>query len=142
MYPHNGLITDNIELEYKYNIHGEHWGIVRTDILKQINFPQVNGHFYNESFLWFSIGLHYKVICFNEPLRAYYFETTSLVNNRSYKFDKNRSYMELHFNWWCLKKIGPRILSYSFKRYLSLLNKIIKCIIKLMISYIKSPLVK
>jgi len=137
-YPYDGLISDNIELEYKYNIYGEHWGIVRTDILKQIKFPQINGHFYNESFLWFSIGLHYKVICFNEPLRAYYYETNSLVNNKSYKLNKDRSYMELHFNWWCIKKIGPRILNYSLKRYLGLIKKVIKCVIKLTLSYIIS----
>ena len=109
-----------------------------ADILKQIKFPQINGHFYNESFLWFSIGLHYKVICFNEPLRAYYYETNSLVNNKSYKLNKDRSYMELHFNWWCIKKIGPRILNYSLKRYLGLIKKVIKCVIKLTLSYIIS----
>ena len=48
LYPKNGLVSDNIELAYRYKIRGEHWGCIRTDLLKQNKFPEVKGHFYTE----------------------------------------------------------------------------------------------
>lgn len=133
-YPEDGMVTDNIELEYKYHVRGEHWGIVRTDLLKQIEFPKVSGHFYNESYLWFTLALNYRLVCYNVSLRAYYTETNSLVHNKNYKFDKKRSFMELHFNWWRLTHIGKRIFRYSKKGFIETILILIKTAVKVCIS--------
>lgn len=137
-YPQDGLVSDNIELAYKYHIRGEHWGTIRTDILKEIPFPTIKGHFYNESYLWFSIALKYKLVCYNKALRAYFYEPNSLVHNKSYKLDKDLTYMWLNFHWWKLTHVGSRIRQYSFIEYLRLYKDILKGIVK----YILARVVK
>lgn len=136
-YPIDGLVSDNIELAYRYKINGEHWGIVRTDILKQIKFPELTGHFYNESYLWFTIAKQYKVICFNEMLRSYFFEQQSLVNNKNYKLDYDRAVMELSFNWWRVKEIGNLIWRYSKVDYFKAFIMVGKCITKVVLAKVK-----
>jgi len=116
-YINDGLISNNIELDYKYHIKGEHWGAVKTQLLKDIPFPQIKGHFYSENYLWYSLALKgYKVICYNKPLRAYYCTPTSLVNNR--KKDKNRFLMFAKYYWWCFSSAGSMIAECSKKEWL------------------------
>ncbi len=136
-YSYNGLISDNIELAYRYNIVGEHWGIVNTGLLKSLLFPIIKGHFYNENYLWFSFAkLGYKVICYNEPLRAYHIVLSSLSHNKSYKFDKERIYMELHFTTWKICNVGHLIFRYSKIAFANLFIELFKEILKLILSYI------
>lgn len=33
-YPKNGMVSDNVELTYKYKILDEHWGCIRTALLR------------------------------------------------------------------------------------------------------------
>lgn len=134
-YPTNGMLSDNIELQYKYHIKGEHWGCIRTDLLKQYKFPEIKGHFYNESYLWFSFPRDgYKVRCFNECLRAYHTEASSLCNNKGYKFDRSNSLMQLSFTWWMITNVGYIIRKYSVKAYLTLFVQLFKCCIKTALS--------
>ena len=131
-YPYDGLISDNIELQYKYKISGEHWGIIRTDLLKKNKFPEMKGHFWTEGRIWFSFAIQdYKVCCFNECLRAYYYEPNSLVHDKKSYFNRDRVYMFLLNNIWVIKKCGLRILKYSPTGYFQLWNDVIKNIIKL-----------
>lgn len=136
-YPMNGLVSDNVELQYRYHIQGEHWGIVRTDLLKAHRFPQTKGHFYTESRLWFTLAkFGYKVMCFNDCLRAYYFVQTSLTNNKFYKLDFNTNRMYLQNTIWVLANFGGRIFRYSFKDYVGLWIKIVKQILKTIFGFV------
>ena len=132
-YPRNGLVTNNIELDYKYKIRGEHWGCIRTDLLKTRLFPEVKGHYYSENFLWYSLARDYSVVCYNEPLRGYYIETNSLTHDKTLRLDYHKARMELHYNWWCIQSLGGRILRYSIlgyiKIWLSYIKSILKCIL-------------
>lgn len=136
-YPQNGLVSDNIELSYLYQLQGEHWGTVRIDLLKKYTFPNIKGNFYNEAYIWYSLAKDkYKTICYNEALRAYYYVPTSLVNNKKAKLDLNRIKMELHFSLWEMKNISHLIYKYSLKSALHLYSDFIKGIIKYCIAYI------
>lgn len=125
-YPSNGLVSDNVELAYKYKIQGEHWGCIRTDLLRQEKFPEVNGHFYTESRLWFKLAkLGYKVVCYNDSLRAYYYEATSLTHNRKHTWDFSTNMMHLRFNCWAIVNLEWRIFRYSPVAYLKLMKQVV-----------------
>ena len=113
-YPKDGMLSDNIELAYKYKIKGEHWGTIKTDLLRMYKFPQVSGHYYTESFLWFSLALNnYKVVCFNNALRCYYTEATSLTHSKKHRIDKNNIKMSIHYSLWVLRNVAPAIFKYD-----------------------------
>ena len=113
-YPYNGLISDNVELDFKYKIRGEHWGIVRTDLLRKNKFPEVKGHFYTEGRIWYSFAAQgYTVVCYNDCLRARYNEATSLTHNRQYIWDRDKNIMYMKNTLWTLHKLGLRIFRYS-----------------------------
>lgn len=131
-YPLDGLVSDNVELAYKYKIRGEHWGCIRTDLLQKNKFPEVNGHFYTESRLWFRLAkLGYKVVCYNDSLRAYYYENTSLTHNKKHAWDFSTNMMHLRFNCWTIVNLGWRIFRYSPVAYLKLWKQVgvktVKC---------------
>lgn len=130
-YPQNGLESNNIELLYRYHIRGEHWGIVRTDLLKRNKFPVGKGPYWAENRLWFTLAKNgYKVVCFNDCLRAYFYEQESLTHNHCHKFNKNVVLMFLRNEIWTLKEVGGIIYTYSPKGYFSLYLSILKYILK------------
>lgn len=134
-FPKDGMLTNNIELQYKYRIKGEHWGCQRLDLLKQYKFPEYKGHFYPENYIWFSFAKDgYYARCFNKALRAYYYEPTSLCNNKVYKFNRNKSIVDLHYSWWVCKNISSIVIKYSLISYIYLYVNLIKAVIKLLLS--------
>lgn len=137
LYPKDGLVSDNVELTYKYKIRGEHWGCIRTDLLKQYKFPEVKGHFYTENRLWFLFAKKgYKVVCYNDCLRAYYYEATSLTHNTFYKWNLNSNIMMSRYYIWVICQLGWRIFKYSPIAYLNLwkhlASNMVKCGLALM----------
>lgn len=135
-YPYDGIISDNIELTYKYKIKGEHWGTIKTTLLKQFKFPNIKGHFYNESYIWYSLAISgYKVICYNIPLRGYYIETSSLTHNTKYKFNREIIIMNLHYIFWAIRKAARTIYKYNPKIYFDYSYKLIKLFAKLILSF-------
>ena len=133
-YPYNGLVSDNVELQYKYHIKGEHWGIVRTDLLKKHKFPNGKGHFWTEGRLWFTFAkLGYKVVCYNDCLRAYFYEPLSLTNNKRHKFNKDITKMYLYNDIWVIRQLGWRIFKYSPKGFLLLCIRVFKLFVKMVL---------
>lgn len=136
-YPEDGIISHDIELVYKYHVRGEKWGCVRVDLLKKRPFPEIKGHFYNESYLWFSFAKDgFLKANFNKKVRAYYFEQNSLINNRIYRFDSDLEYMRMSFELWKINNIGHIIFRYSPKGYLNLYKYLIRAIIKWLVAKI------
>lgn len=138
-YPYDGLVSDNIELAYKYNIRGEHWGIVRTDLLRKNKFPDGKGHFWSEGRIWFSFALQgYKVVCFNECLRARYYEPDSLVHNKGYVYDKDTNLMYMQNYLWTIKACGGRIFRYSPKGYFILWKNVLAKFVRMSLGCLKN----
>lgn len=137
-YPVDGMLSNNIELEYVHNIRGEHWGCQRLDVMRMFPFPEIKGSFYNENYLWFSFAIHgYKVACYNKALRAYFFEPSSLCNNKRDRLNRKRTFMWIHYTWWEIRKAGPMIWSYSHIGYSRLWKVLFVNMIKYMLSFIK-----
>lgn len=138
-YPTDGFVSDNIELQYKYHIAGEHWGCLRIDVMRMFPFPTIKGAYYNENYLWFSFVINgYKNISYNKALRAYFFEPQSLCNDKSTRFNRNRSYMWLHYSWWEVRKAGPIVMRYSIKGYINMWKVLCKNAMRYMISIAKN----
>ena len=71
-FPHDIFISNNLDLYFKHKITGKKWGCIRTDILRNRPFKEINGSFLPENWIWFHIARKYKVLCVNEALRNYY----------------------------------------------------------------------
>lgn len=137
MYPYDGLVSDNIELKYKFKIFGEHWGVVRTDLLRRNLFPEEKGHFWTEGRIWFSFAMQgLKVVCYNDCLRARYIEPASLTHDKKYRYNKEIQWMYLQNNLWVIKYCGSRIARYSLKGYMTLYKNVISKFIKYLLSSI------
>lgn len=71
-YPQNMMITNNLELFFRYRVGGEKWGCIRCDLLRQHPFPEIPGSNYPATYVWYSLARKYHVLCVNEVLRSYY----------------------------------------------------------------------
>lgn len=56
---------------YVHKIRGEHFGSIRTDVVRRYPFPDIDG-FVPEGTVWMEIATHYKEYCVNEIFRIYY----------------------------------------------------------------------
>lgn len=83
-FPLEPLDCTAAELEYKYRVHGEKWGFLRLDVLRQFPFPDdCAGNFIPESYVWSQVSQRYKTRHVNEPLRIYWMDAPSLVHGKS-----------------------------------------------------------
>jgi len=61
------------EMNARYPIRGEKWGVYRTDILRRFPFPEIEGEkFIPEGLVWNRIGQVYKMRYVDEALRVYH----------------------------------------------------------------------
>jgi len=71
-FPKDVMDSDELEMAHKYKIKGEKWGFHRTDVLKEVPFPELPQVGYiPELIVWDAIALRYKKRFINEALRAY-----------------------------------------------------------------------
>ncbi|MCW3786244.1 glycosyltransferase family 2 protein [Plebeiibacterium sediminum] len=102
-YPNAPLVSNNLELGYRYKINGEKWGMIRTDILRKYPFPEFksNRGAYVESYIWFSIAnAGYKVICHNIALRNYYMDDSNSIIQKAIVNPKKSSKTMFHYLSW------------------------------------------
>lgn len=123
MFPEDGMIASNIELEFKHRLKGEKWGCVRTDLLKSRPFPIIKGSHFPESWIWYYFSRRYKAICYNKPLRRYYTTETGIMqqvlgNTRNPVQDRVNaryySWLLLNFGFYIMRH-APRIFYEAVK---------------------------
>lgn len=76
------------ERKFKYGMKGEHWGCMRTDIVRQYPFPEVEG-FVPEGLVWLQIAKKYRDFCVNEVWRIY--DNSNQTRRRPPKVEMPRS---------------------------------------------------
>jgi len=129
IYPKDEMISNNLEMHYKYRITGEKWGCIRTDILQKYPFPEITGRgSYILSYLWFSISKKYKSVYYNTSLRYYFRDTNSITipdpmlnNEKQIKAAPTR----IHYILWHLNSNYRYILKHhpiQFFKYISFLS--------------------
>lgn len=83
LFPGAPLDCSAAELEYVHKVHGEKWGFLRLDVLRQFPYPDdVPGNFIPESYVWAQVSQKYKTRHINEELRIYWTDAPSLVHGR------------------------------------------------------------
>lgn len=120
LYPFENKKTTFLELRHKYHVTGEKWGVVRLSYLKKVLFPELPGHFFTGPFLWNTLGMKYKVIPFNEKLREYYVEPTSICHSKTIYRDTVD--MFLFYHKWLFRNFGWYIMKTDFKGFLKIIN--------------------
>ena len=78
-FPQYGLDSNSLELKYKYQIRGEKWGVIRTDVVREYPFPTLRVRNIPESIVWSRIARNYKIRFINEPVRIYHATEASLI---------------------------------------------------------------
>lgn len=137
-FPKDGLITDSIELAYKYRVTGDKAGCVRVDLLRQYPFPEMRGKYYSESYLWSSFARDgYKTVNYNKNLLAYYTEASSLTHDRRNRYNGDEARMQISFALWRIRNVGGIIFRYSPVDYFYLYYLLLRAIAKLVVSKIK-----
>lgn len=82
-FPQSPLDCTAAELDYLHRVHGEKWGFLRLDVLRQFPFPEdCSGHFVPESYVWSQVSQRWKTRHVNEILRIYWMDAPSLVHGR------------------------------------------------------------
>jgi len=84
-FPESPMVSNNLELTYRYRITGEKWGCIRTDLLAKRMFPEVKtgrGCF-PLSWLWFWLAGRYNVLCINKVLRIYYQDDKNCIMQKT-----------------------------------------------------------
>ena len=120
LYPFEGIKTTYLELKHKYHVTGEKWGIVRLSYLKEVLFPELPGPFFTGPILWNTLGMKYKIVTFNEKLRIYYIEPTSLCHTRIIKRDTVD--MFIYYHKWLFKHFGWYIFRTDPKGFFNIVN--------------------
>ena len=80
LFPRDPLDCSAAELEYVHKVTGEKWGFLRLDILRQFPFPEADGNFVPESYIWSQVSTRYKTRHINEQLRVWWMDAPSLVH--------------------------------------------------------------
>ena len=111
-------VSNLIDITYKYNVKGEKWGCIRLDVLKKFKFPtDFDVKFFPEAYLWTQIGLNYKTVFVNVPLRTYYQDAGNQLTNE--KISQSLMKMYNFYTLWRINYLFPYIRQYvSIKDYL------------------------
>jgi len=133
-FPSDGMKTNNVELEFGYNLKGEKWGCIRTDILKTRPFPIVKGTHFPESYLWFYFSKRYQVLCYNKPLRRYYTTDTGIIQNDLKETQNPVQYrVKIKYYSWLIANFGIYMLMHSPENFIKSIKILIKSFLRLLI---------
>ena len=116
-YPESPMISNNLELTYKYKIRGEKWGTIRTDLMRKYKFPEIKttrGSFVM-NYLWFQLARNYKVLCVNEALRYYFQDQTERVTSKQKKDIIGSAPVIYFYLNWHINKNSDYIFKYESK---------------------------
>lgn len=84
LWPNGEIVSNDLEIMFKYHVKGEKWGTIRTDLLRLYKNPEVKGHFFSENTVWFRIAKNYKKKYINNMLRYYIRRDDSVQNNKGF----------------------------------------------------------
>ena len=64
--------STSAEITHRWKVRGEKWGFHRTEVLRQLPFPEDIRGYVPEGYIWMQIDHRFKTRFVNEPLRLYY----------------------------------------------------------------------
>lgn len=79
LYPKDIFDSNALDIQFRYNIRGEKFGCLRTDVLRRFPFPEDIPGFVPESLVWRAMArAGYQIRFVNQVFRVYYDSTDSL----------------------------------------------------------------
>ena len=125
-FPNSPFTSNNLDLVFKYNIKGDKWGCIRTDVLRLRKNPDIPSDHCPESWLWFWLARRYSTLCINYVLNIVYRgEGGNLSDRSNLKILKRRFPILYVYYSWHLSSNIDYLLKYNKT------NEIIKDFIKL-----------
>jgi glycosyltransferase involved in cell wall biosynthesis len=113
-FPGDPLVSDNLELYYRYRVRGEKWGCLRTDLLRLRPFPDIRGRGnFSENWLFYWLARRYRVLCANEVLRIYYVDLTDSISSSLRARTVARAEADYRATSWNLGANAAYILRYQ-----------------------------
>lgn len=114
-FPADRFISNDLDMTFRYNVRGEKWGMIRTDIMREFKNVEVKGHFLSESTIWFRIAQKYpKKLYLQKCLRIYEKQEDSVTKkNKSNDYNIESTilseciYINEFYNWYL--RFRPRI---------------------------------
>ena len=84
-YPQHMFDSNDLDAYFVQRLCFEKWNIVRTDVMKELPFPEPNEKlkFYPESVVWWRMARKYKTRYIDENIRAYYHDQENSVIKQS-----------------------------------------------------------
>jgi glycosyltransferase involved in cell wall biosynthesis len=72
-FPFEPLDATPAEVMFVHKVDGEKWGAIRSDVMRQFPFPEINDTpFVPEGIVWDEIGRHFKTRFVNQAWRTYF----------------------------------------------------------------------
>lgn len=107
-WPQDNLISNDLEITFKYRVTGEKWGMIRVDVMREFKNANVKGHFLDESTVWFRIAQKYQKLYIDKCLRIYEIGQDSVqkrtkeseLKNADSKLFANLLYVNEFYDWY------------------------------------------
>lgn len=106
-WPEEVIVSNDLEMNFRYKISGEKWGPIRTEILKQYTAPAVKGHYLSENTIWYQIAEKYKKLYISDCLRVYEIHEDSVTTgikvlgyNMESEFTATQIYINNWYKWY------------------------------------------
>lgn len=107
-YPKDRMVSNDLEMTFKFKVNGEKWGMIRTDIMREFKNVEVKGHFLSESTVWFRIAKKYpKKLFLQKSLRIYEVHEDSVtkqMKSHDYNIDSrivsDCIYLNEFYDWY------------------------------------------
>jgi glycosyltransferase involved in cell wall biosynthesis len=79
-FPGDAVVSDHLEMIYKFKIKNEMWLCVRTAVMREFPFPEIDGlRYIPEATVWARMARTYRTMYINETLRVYWQDQPSLL---------------------------------------------------------------
>ena len=83
-FPGDVVVSNHLEMIYNFRIKNEMWQCVRTAVMRESPFPEIEGlRYVPEATVWARMARAYKTLYVNEMLRVYWQDQPSLLHGSS-----------------------------------------------------------
>lgn len=80
--PYDMIVCNALDIRYRYNVKGDLKEVFRTEVLKEIPFPEYEGEkFCPEALVWNRIAKRYKLLYINKPIYIVEYQENGITSS-------------------------------------------------------------
>jgi glycosyltransferase involved in cell wall biosynthesis len=98
MYPKSPWISDEFEMRFSYNVKGEKWHTLKTEVAKNNLWNTEVDFHVPPTHVWYSLSTKYKTVFINDILRVWYTNQEgheSITSTKKIKYPKGRRFRDM-----------------------------------------------